>query len=185
MPISGGKNRNMRYFNILCLVGAALLCSHCTYQERDYPLNPEYPEKADQEASLSMFLPLPKPLVVVVHRVVATLQGPGIQTVVKDLDLSPLGPASGTIGALPPAAGLTLTLQGFDLDGALLFTGEQQDITINANDTTRVNIELILVQDIPADTQEPPIEEEPPIEDNDNQENPNASEEITDEATTG
>ena len=175
----------MRYFNILCLVGVALLCSRCTYQERDNPLDPEHPDKTGQEASLSMFLPLPKPLVVVVHRVVATLQGPGIQTVVKDLVLSPLGPASGTIGALPPATGLTLTLQGFDLDGALLFKGEQQDITINAGDTTRVNIELILVQDIPADTQEPPVEEEPPVEDGDNQANPDASEETTDEATTG
>ena len=173
----------MRYFNILCLVGAALLCSRCSHQERDNTLNPESPGQASQEASLSMFLPLPKPLVVVVHRVVATLQGPGIQTVVKDLDLSPLGPASGTIGALPPATGLTLTLQGFDLDGALLFKGEQRDIAINAGDTTRVNIELILVQDIPTDAQEPPAEEEPPAEDNDNPENPDASEETTDATT--
>jgi hypothetical protein len=158
----------LRYFNILCLVGAALICSRCSSLERDNSLDPKHPGKAGEEASLSMFLPLPKPLVIVVHRVVATLTGPGIQTVVKELALSPLGPATGTIGALPPATGLTLTLEGFDLDGALLFQGVERNISITGGNTTQVNIELILVQDIPDDTPEPPAEEppaeEPPAE---------------------
>ena len=151
----------LRYFNILCLVGAALICSRCSSLERDNSLDPKHPGKAGEEASLSMFLPLPKPLVIVVHRVVATLTGPGIQTVVKELALSPLGPATGTIGALPPATGLTLTLEGFDLDGALLFQGVERNISITGGNTTQVNIELILVQDIPDDTPEPPAEEPP------------------------
>ena len=66
-------------------------------------------------ATLSLYLPLGKALVTVIHRVEAILTGPNIPTIVKELDLSPLGPATGTIGTLQPGDGFSLTLRGYDL----------------------------------------------------------------------
>ena len=114
---------------------------------------PSAATSVETTADLALSIPIPKALIIVVDRVVATLEGPGIQTVVKELDVSPTGPATGTIGAIPPAIGLTLTVEGFDLDGLLLFTGQQRGISISAGDTTVVNLQLTLVQEIPSTTE--------------------------------
>jgi len=124
------------------LLLAASLCAACGAPGRDNPLDP-----ANREgASLRLSIPLPKYLAEVVQRVVARLEGPDMQPIEKELDHSPLGPATGTIGAIPPGAGRVLTIEGYDLAGELLFRGEKRDITITSGDTTRVEIELTLVQ---------------------------------------
>ena len=61
---------------------------------------------------------------------------------VKELHISPLGPATGTIGTIPPGSGYALSLVGYDLDGNELFRGVQENITIIAGDTTTVSIDL-------------------------------------------
>ncbi|MBI2501608.1 MAG: hypothetical protein HYW07_00040 [Candidatus Latescibacteria bacterium] len=128
------------------LLLAALLCSGCGAPGRDNPLGP-----ANREgASLTLAIPLPKYLADVVQRVVARLEGPGMQPLVKELDHPPLGPATGTIGAIPPGIGRILTIEGFDLAGELLFRGEKRDIAIVAGDTTRVELDLVLVKAPPA-----------------------------------
>lgn len=130
-----------------CLLLAALLalslCGGCGAPDRNNPLDPG---KQGAGASLHLNIPLPKYLAEVVQRVVARLEGPGMQPLTKELDHSPLGPATGTIGAIPPGSGRTLTIEGYDLAGELLFRGEQRDITIVAGDTTRVELDLVLVK---------------------------------------
>ena len=98
----------------------------------------------EEQATLALALPLPKPLAQVVHRVVATLEGPGMTPIALELAHSPLGPATGIMGALPPGEGRTLSIEGFDLDGALLFVGVAEDIAIVPGDTARVALELTL-----------------------------------------
>ena len=95
-------------------------------------------------AALHLALPLPKPLARVVHRLVATLEGPGMEPVVFELDHSPLGPATGILGALPPGEDRTLSIEGFDLVGALIFVGAANKIAIVPGDTARVELELSL-----------------------------------------
>ena len=56
---------------------------------------------------------------------------------------------------IPPSTGLTVTLSGFDLDGELLFNGQRRGLAITAGDTTRVTIELLLVQEIALEEPEP------------------------------
>lgn len=97
-------------------------------------------------ASLHLTIPLPKYLAEVVQRVVARLEGPGMEPLVKELDHPPLGPATGTFGAITPGTGRILTIEGYDLAGELLFRGEERDITIAAGDTTRVELDLVLVK---------------------------------------
>lgn len=126
----------------LALFLTGVLLVGCTAPERDNPLDPAN----RQEASLTLNIPLPKYLAAVVQRVVARLEGPGMQPITKELDHPPLGPATGTIGAIPPGTGRILTIEGFDLAGALLFKGEQRDIAIVAGDTTRVDLDLVLVK---------------------------------------
>ena len=130
-----------------CLLLAALLAlslyGGCGTPERNNPLDPANQEA---EASLHLSIPLPKYLAEVVQRVVARLEGPGMQPLVKELDHPPLGPATGTIGAIPPGTGRILTIEGYDLAGELLFRGEQRNITIVAGDTTRVELDLVLVK---------------------------------------
>ena len=135
---------------------ALLLCStlvcHCSSAAPERPLAPS---EQMPTAGISLSVPLPKALVIVVDRVVATLEVPGLQTIVKELTVTPLGPATGIIGALPPSTGLTITLNGYDLDGELLFNGQRRGLAITAGDTTRVTIELILVQEIDLEEPEP------------------------------
>ena len=133
-----------------------LLCSalfyHCSSAPPERPLAPS---EQTPTAGISLSVPLPKALVIVVDKVVATLEVPGLQTIVKELTVTPLGPATGIIGPLPPSTGLTVTLSGFDLDGELLFNGQRRGLAITAGDTTRVTIELILVQEIDLEEPEP------------------------------
>ena len=132
------------FFLALLLTGFLLV--GCASLERDNPLDP-----ADQEhASLRLVISLPKYLAAVVQRVVARLEGPGMQPLTKELTHPPLGPATGTIGAIPPGTGRTLTIEGYDLAGELLFKGEKRDIAIVAGDTTQVELDLVLVKAPPA-----------------------------------
>ena len=138
-----------------------LACCQCGRLERDNPLDPAARDRGRssvegetmelEPAALALTLPLPKPLIIVVHRVVATLTGPDFQPIVKELTVSPIGPAFGTIGTIQPGQSRSLTLEGFDLEGNLLFTGSQNDITIVAGDTARVEILLQLTQLLPPD----------------------------------
>ena len=114
----------------------------CGGLERDNPIDPAGGGEAAAAASISFSVPLTKILLSVVHRVEAILVSAEMDSVVKELAISPLGPATGTIGTIPPASGYVLTLVGYDLDGNELFRGTQEEITIAAGDTTTVSIEL-------------------------------------------
>lgn len=117
----------------------------CGSLERDNPLDPAS-SQAPPEAILSLYLPLPKPLVSVVHRVIARLEGPDFEPIVEELSLSPLGPATGTFGALQPGSDRTLILEGYNLRGELIFEGRREGITIIAGDTVRVEVQLRLIR---------------------------------------
>ena len=90
-----------------------------------------------------------KALAIVVYRVEAILAGPGSPTIIKQLDISPLGPATGVIGTSAPGEGFSVTLRGYDTDGDLLFEGGAENITIAEGDTVIVEIELYLAREIP------------------------------------
>lgn len=124
------------------LLLAAYFQISCDALERDNPLDAD----GQETAVLALVVPLPKYLADVVQKVVARLEGPDMAPIVKELSRPPLGPATGTIGAIPPGIGRILTVEGFDLQGELLFRGERRDLTIRARDTTRVEIDLVLVQ---------------------------------------
>ncbi|MEW6751069.1 MAG: hypothetical protein AB1505_08825 [Candidatus Latescibacterota bacterium] len=132
------------------LVAAGL--PQCSVPERDNPLDPAAHSGAGGGSSLVLQVPLPKELAGVVHRVVATLQAPDQPPITRELAVSPLGPATGTMSVLAPGSGRTLTLSGYDVEGNLLFTGQQTGITISARHTTHVEITLELVAQPPADT---------------------------------
>ncbi len=128
--------------------GALTLCTwiaflRCGELERDNPVDPAV-RAAASDASISLTIPLSKILLSVVHRVEAILVSAEMDSVVKELHISPLGPATGTIGTIPPGSGYALSLVGYDLDGNELFRGVQQNITISAGDTTTVSIDLAL-----------------------------------------
>jgi hypothetical protein len=145
----------MNHRSLLLLFGLLALLYRCGPSTPEMPLSPGVGDSPGAAGGISLAIPIPKALVVVVDRVVATLNGPGIQTIVKELTVTPLGPATGIIGALPAATGLVLTLEGYDLDGLLLFNGQRRGISITAGDTTRITVELLLVQDISIDEPEP------------------------------
>ena len=115
----------------------------CSDLERDNPVDPAA-GSASSSASITLTIPLSKILLSVVHRVEAILVSTEMDSVVKELHISPLGPATGTIGTIPPGRGYVLSLVGYDLDGKELFRGMQQNITIAAGDTTTVSIDLEL-----------------------------------------
>lgn len=157
----------------------------CHSLDRDNPVDPVAADDAQvsqaQDATpgtgLSLVVPLPKALATVVDSLVARLSGPGIPTVIKPLDYpSPLGPATLTIGAVSPGSGRILVIEGYDLTGRLILTGERRDITIVTGDTTRIAIDLRLAID-PSELDAPDTtaavgdttvaETEPPIEDDD------------------
>ncbi len=115
----------------------------CSELERDNPVDPAVRPEA-LNATISLTIPLSKILLSVIHRVEAILVSAEMDSVVKELNISPLGPATGTIGTVPPGSGYALSLVGYDLDGNELFRGEQKNITITAGDTTTVSIDLAL-----------------------------------------
>ena len=145
----------MNLCRLLFTVAFIALPYGCGSSNPEKPLSPAAEDSIGSGGAISLAIPIPKALVVVVERVVATLDGPGIQTIIKELTVTPLGPATGIIGALPASTGLTLTLEGYDLDGLLLFNGQRRGIAIAAGDTTRITVELLLVQDISIDDAEP------------------------------
>lgn len=127
------------------LLGILVAGWACTGLERDNPLDPSSSAEQSETSTLSLAVPLPKILATVVDSLVATLEIPDAPTVVKELSYdTPLGPALLTIGALSPSTGVTLTIEGFDLDGRLILSGAQTDIIIVADDTTRISIDLRL-----------------------------------------
>jgi hypothetical protein len=123
----------------------------CAGLERDNPFDADTSIESEvaPEATLTVAVPLPKALATVVDSLVAHLEVPDAPTVIKELTYdTPLGPALLTIGALSPGGGITLTIEGYDLGGRLILAGTQTDITIAANDTTRVSIDLRLTVDL-------------------------------------
>jgi hypothetical protein len=128
------------------IAAALALCTwiifvRCSDLERDNPVDPAVGTAASS-ASISLTIGLSKILLSVIHRVEAILVSAQMDSVVKELDISPLGPATGTIGTIPPGSGYALSLVGYDLDGNELFRGVQENITIIAGDTTAVSIDL-------------------------------------------
>lgn len=126
--------------------GALSLCAwialvRCSDLERDNPVDP-VARPAASPTSLSLTIGLSKILLSMIHRVEAILVSAEMDSVVKELDISPLGPATGTIGTIPPGSGYALSLVGYDLDGNELFRGVHENITIIAGDTTAVSIDL-------------------------------------------
>ena len=146
-------------------IGALIACGSL---ERDNPADPggNSPEQSSATNTLSLVVPLPKPLVSVVDSLVAILSGPGMTPIVKQLDHSPLGPAMLTMGAVSPGTGRVLTVEGYDHDGVLIFEGQRRNISIVAGDTTRIAINLTLLAGVhapePAPGTAPPAEEDPP-----------------------
>ena len=137
------------YKSLPVLLCGLFLAVGCSSIERNNPLDPSSSAPDDEEAALTLSVPLPKPLATVVDSLVARLDVPNAPTIIKELTYeTPLGPALLTIGALSPGSGVTLTIEGFDLDGRLILTGTQTNITIVTDDTTRVSIDLRLAVDL-------------------------------------
>ena len=131
----------------LCI--AALWAMGCGQLERSNPFDTHGQQAEHPTAAVALQVPMAKALAIVVYRVEAILAGPGSPTVTKQLDISPLGPATGIIGTSAPGEGFSLTLRGYDTEGALLFEGGTENITIVEGDTVLVEIELYLTREIP------------------------------------
>ena len=132
------------------LVAAAQLLCACGSLERSNPADPDAGGTRHEPSAnaLSLVIPLPKPQVSVVDSLVAILEGPGMTPIVKRLDHSPLGPATLTMGAVSPGTGRTLTILGYDHEGLLIMEGERRNIDIAVGDTTRVTINLRLIEGV-------------------------------------
>ena len=125
----------------------SILLLGCRSLDRSNPYDPI--NAAAENAELTLSLPLGKTLASVIHRVEAIITSPTTPTILKQLDIKPLGPATGTISTLQPGVGYTLTLRGYDVADELIFEGQQSDITIGNNDTTLVEFQLILLVPLP------------------------------------
>ena len=152
--VRGGRGSYIRLVmrTLILLLTMALSMSvalGCNTIDRDNPVDPNASSgNVGQGAGLSLIVPLPKTLATVVDSLVARLTGPDIVTVIKPLDYpSPLGPATLTIGAVSPGSDRTLTIEGYDLSGRLILSGERSNITIVTGDTTRITIDLRLTID--------------------------------------
>jgi hypothetical protein len=149
----GGYISPVMRFGIPFLLALVLSCYlGCHAIDRDNPVDPAGVDQAvaggRQSAGLTLVVPLPKTLATVVDSLVARLSGPDMTPVVKPLVYpSPLGPATLTIGAISPGVNRTLTIEGYDLTGRLILSGERRDITIVVGDTTRITIDLRLAID--------------------------------------
>lgn len=131
----------------LCI--AALWAMGCGQLERSNPYDTHGQQAEQPTAAIALQVPMAKALAIVVYRVEAILAGPSSPTITKQLDISPLGPATGIIGTSAPGEGFSLTLRGYDTEGALLFEGGTENITIVEGDTVLVEIELYLTRAIP------------------------------------
>ena len=151
----------------------------CSDLQRDNPVVP-VAGAATETTSIDLVLPLSKILLSVVHRVEAILVSAEQDSVVKELNISPLGPATGTIGAILPSNGYILSVVGYDLDGNELFRGHQENITIIAGDTTAVAIELVLTQTestpVPSKESDESGQQQPPDDGEDSSGNGNQEE---------
>jgi len=96
-------------------------------------------------AGVRLELALPKPLISVVDSIVAILDGPLPNPVVKNLEHSPGGPAVAVIGAIVPGTGFSLEVRGYDHDGQMILAGSQDGIAVTAGDTIQVTLVLELV----------------------------------------
>ena len=105
----------------LCI--ATLWATACGQLERSNPYGIRDQQAEQPVAAVALQIPMAKALAIVVYRVEAILAGPGSPTIIKQLDISPLGPATGVIGTSAPGEGFSLTLRGYDTDGDLLFEG--------------------------------------------------------------
>jgi hypothetical protein len=156
---------------------AVLLIASCGSLERDNPADPGVAPQRLSGNTLSLVVPLPKPLVSVIDSLVAVLSGPGMTPIVKQLDHSPRGPATLTMGAVSPGTERTLTIEGYDHDGVLILEGERRNISIIAGDTTSITINLNLLEGVnePEPDPEPdpdtdtPTEGDPPADDTEEQ----------------
>ena len=132
----------------VCRIAPVILCAvllaggGCAPPEPDNPAGPVAPR---DQAAIAVRVPLPKALAAVIHRMVARLESPDQQPVERELSVTPLGPATGVIGALLPGTDRVLVLEGYDVLGALIFEGRTEGITITAGDTARVEVVLRLV----------------------------------------
>ena len=149
-------------------LAVAFLLGACGSLERSNPVDPgavdsgvSVGSEESNGQSLSLVVPLPKPLVSVVDSLVAVLSGPGMTSIVKRLDFSPLGPATLTMGAVSPGTERVLKIAGYDHGGHLILEGERRNITITAGGTTRVTINLSLLEGVNDPTAEPDSEPAP------------------------
>ena len=131
----------------LCI--ATLWATACGQLERSNPYDTRDQQAEQPVAAVALQIPMAKALAIVVYHVEAILAGPGSPTVTKQLDVSPLGPATGIIGTSATGEGFALTLRGYDTEGDLLFEGGAENITIVEGDTVIVEIELYLAREIP------------------------------------
>ncbi len=139
-------------FIVLILTGCGSLDRSNPFDSAQTPVGKDQQSQTDttaETAKLFLHLPLSKALATIIHRIEAVITGPNIAPISKILDISPLGPATGTIGALQPSEGYNLTLSGYDLNDELIFEGQQKNITISENDTTLVEFELTLLKPFP------------------------------------
>ena len=146
------------------LIPALILLAGCDTLHRSNPFDPVNTPESDTE--LSLYLPLNKALVTVIHRVEAILESPNGPPIVKELEISPLGPATGMISILQPGEGFNLTLRGYDLNDEPIFEGQKLNITISTNDTTLVDFELTLLKPL-SDIEDNEEEIADPIDDTD------------------
>ena len=136
----------------------------CSDLDRSNPYDPI--NAREETAELTLSLPLGKTLASVIHRVEAVITSPTTPTILKQLDITPLGPATGTISTLQPGGGYTLTLRGYDLNDELIFEGQKLNITISTNATTLVEFELTLLKPL-SDIEDNEGEIADPVDDTD------------------
>ena len=139
-------------FIVFILTGCGSLDRSNPFDSAQIPVGKDPQSQTDtavETAELNLYLPLGKALATIIYRIEAVITGPNIPPISKTLDISPLGPATGTIGTLQPGDGYNLTLSGYDLNDELIFEGQQKNITISKDDTTLVEFELTLLKPLP------------------------------------
>ncbi len=129
----------------LCQALIALMLMALSGCSEPSPAAPGQSEAHAPQAALSLRLALPKTLQAAVGRVVARLEAPDQDPVEGELQVSPLGPAVGRLGALLPGTDRVLTVSGYDVLGTLIFVGQTTGITVAAGDTVAVEVALRLV----------------------------------------
>lgn len=128
-------------------------CAQCGPPEPSRPTDPGSEEAAFSSA-LVLTIPLSKTLVSVVDSLVAVLSdAQGRPMITKQLQHSPLGPATLTIGAVSPGSGYRLTISGYDHARRHILQGEQDGIVIAVGDTLPLTMVLsLLISPAPEDT---------------------------------